>query len=207
MVRKADRPKHIVESALKAALAAGWARLTLRDIATAADMSLADVHAIYPGKSAILAAFLRDVDAVVLAGDGPASSDESPRDESPRDRLFDVLMRRFDALNAHRAAVVNIMDAQACDPLSALALAPRVFCSLSLMLEAADIDVNGVAGALRVKGLAAVWLATLRVWRGDESPDMAATMAALDRNLGRAESLARRLPSLFSGRFSSKSAA
>jgi AcrR family transcriptional regulator len=202
MVRKADRPKHIVESALAAAVETGWARLSLRDIAMAADMSLAEVHAIYPGKPAILAAFLRDIDAAVLAGDGPVS-----QDESPRDRLFDVLMRRFDALNAHRAAVIDIMDAQTRDPLSALALAPCVLCSLSLMLEAADIGVGGVAGALRVKGLTAVWLATLRVWRGDESPDMAATMAALDRNLGRAERWARRLPPRFLGPVFRKAAA
>lgn len=200
MVRKADQPKHIVDCALSAAADSGWARLTLRDIATAAGMSLADVHAIYPGKPAILAAYMRRVDAAVLAGDGPD-------DESARDRLFDVLMRRFDALNADRAAVINIMNAQACDPLSALALAPRVLGSLSLMLEAADISTGGLAGALRVKGLAAVWLATLRVWRGDESADMAATMAALDRNLGRADSLARRLSHRFSGGVSGGAAA
>jgi len=31
-----------------------------------------------------------------------------------------------------------------------------------------------------------VWLKTLRVWLDDDSPDLARTMAALDRNLGRA---------------------
>ena len=62
------------------------------------------------------------------------------------------------------------------------------------MLEIANIKTTGIVGALRVKGLAAVWLATLRAWRHDESPDMAATMAALDRNLGHAERVARRLP-------------
>jgi AcrR family transcriptional regulator len=187
MVRKADRPQHIMDHALNAAADSGWARLTLRDIAAAAEMSLADVHAVYPSKHAILAAYLHSVDAAVLAG-------AAPEDENPRDRLFDVLMQRFDALNANRNAVVSILGAQACDPLSSLALAPRLLCSMSLMLEAANIRTTGVAGALRVKGLAAVWLATLRVWRNDESPDMAATMAALDRNLGRAESVARRLP-------------
>jgi len=41
---------------------------------------------------------------------------------------------------------------------------------------------------LRSKGLLAIWLATLKVWLEDDSPDLAPTMAALDRNLRRAES-------------------
>ena len=187
MVRKADRPRHIIDHTLNAAAASGWARLTLRDIAVASEMSLADLHAVYPSKHAILAAYLRSVDATVLAG-------EVPEDENPRDRLFDVLMQRFDALNANRTAVVNILGAQAYGPLSALALVPQMLCSMSLMLEIANIKTTGIVGALRVKGLAAVWLATLRAWRHDESPDMAATMAALDRHLGHAERFARRLP-------------
>lgn len=121
MVRKADRSQHIMDHALNAAANSGWAQLTLRDIATAAEMSLADVHAVYPSKHDILAAYLRSVDATVLAG-------AAPEDENPRDRLFDVLMQRFDALNANRNAVVNILGAQACDPLSSLALAPRLLC-------------------------------------------------------------------------------
>ncbi|MBL4720797.1 MAG: TetR/AcrR family transcriptional regulator [Alphaproteobacteria bacterium] len=191
MVRKADRPKHILNCAMDAAAAQGWASLTLRDISSAAEMSLANVHALYPTKHHILRAFIRAVDAAVLAGDDPANDDN---DESPRDRLFDVLMRRFDALNEHRNAVLSIMDAHACDPFAALALAPRILCSMGVMLEAANISANGLSGAIRTKGLLAVWVATLRVWRKDDSADMAPTMAALDRNLKRAEALERRLP-------------
>ena len=32
-----------------------------------------------------------------------------------------------------------------------------------------------------------VWLATIRVWMDDDSPDLARTMAALDRHLRRAD--------------------
>lgn len=64
---------------------------------------------------------------------------------------------------------------------------------MSWMLEAAGIASAGPLGLLRAKGLLAVWLAVLRVWLLDESPDLAPTMAALDRHLRRAEQFAVRL--------------
>ena len=61
------------------------------------------------------------------------------------------------------------------------------------MLEAAGILSSGPFGLLRAKGLLAVWLITERVWLGDDSPDLGPTMAALDRNLRRAEKFATQL--------------
>ena len=52
----------------------------------------------------------------------------------------------------------------------------------------------GLKGArLLGLGLAGVWLATIRAWARDDSADMAATMAALDNALDRAERIARSL--------------
>ena len=65
--------------------------------------------------------------------------------------------------------------------------------SMAAMLETARISSSGVKGLVRTKGLAAIYLATLRVWLRDESPDMAKTMASLDGYLRRVEGLAGRL--------------
>jgi hypothetical protein len=64
---------------------------------------------------------------------------------------------------------------------------------MALMLEAAGVSSSGIAGALRTKGLGAIYLATMRDWFRDDSTDKARTMAALDARLRRAESWARRL--------------
>jgi hypothetical protein len=61
------------------------------------------------------------------------------------------------------------------------------------MLEAASLDASGVRGALRARGLALVWLATLRAFLADESEDLGSTMAALDKALKRAEPFGRLL--------------
>ena len=60
-------------------------------------------------------------------------------------------------------------------------------------LEAAGLSSGGARGLLRVKGLALIYLTSTRVWLRDESPDKSRTMAALDKQLRRAEALVLRL--------------
>lgn len=189
MVKKADRPKHIVKTALALAATRRWSSVCMREIAEASDVSLAELHELYPSKAAIIHAHFRSVDETVLKT--KFAFDE---DDGPRDRLFDVLMRRFDALSEDRDGVLSVLNALRGDPLSALCMANSFAGSMRWMLEAAGIRATGMPGRLVVKGLCAVWLATLRVWERDESEDMARTMAALDKNLRRAERLRAILP-------------
>src|SRR5262249_57107167 len=86
-----DVPQRIRAAALNLAAERGWAGLALADIAAAAELSLADLYEVHPSKAAILEAFSRDIDRQVLAARDEGSG------EAARDRLFDVLMKRFDA--------------------------------------------------------------------------------------------------------------
>ena len=186
MPRKANVSDVVLDAALELAATAGWRDLTMRDVAEASGVSLAELHAVYPTRNAILKAFSARIDAAVLAGDTGDLGDESPRD-----RLFDVIMRRLDVLSVHRKAAWSIIRASLENPASAV----QGFCltqsSMRWMLEAAGIDAGGPAGALRTKGLMLVWLDVLRVWQSDESEDMARTMAHLDKRLALAERLQR----------------
>ena len=56
--------------------------------------------------------------------------------------------------------------------------------------EAAGVSTSGLRGQLRVRGLIAVWMWTLRAWERDERADLSGTMAALDAALRRADRLA-----------------
>lgn len=188
MVKKADIPDHVIDTALRLTAESPWPDLSLAEIAEAAGLPMSKLYAVFPSKAAILDAFSRRVDAAVLAGSEP---DEA--EGSARDRLFDVLMRRFDALDPHKEAVGNLLLDQACDPLAALCGALRLRRSMALMLEAARLSSSGLRGAVRIKGLALVYLSTLRVWLVDDSADKARTMAALDRRLRGVESLITRL--------------
>jgi hypothetical protein len=64
------------------------------------------------------------------------------------------------------------------------------------MLAAAGISADGLCGLARIQGLKAIHLAALRAWMKDDSADLAATMAALDRALRQAERLLAMVPGL-----------
>lgn len=188
MAKKQDPSKTLIETALRLAAERGWRDLSLPEIAEAAGLPLVEAYRVHASKQAILQAFSRGIDVEVLADDSlPESWD--PGETSARDRLFDVIMRRFDALQPYREGLGNILIDQPRDPLAALCGAGQLLRSMAAMLEAARIPSDGLKGALRVKGLAAIYLATLRVWLRDDSADMAKTMAALDGYLRRVEGL------------------
>ena len=185
----------IVDRTMQAALALaserGWRNVSLADIASRAELPLLEVYQSFPSKTAILLRLVGATDAAVL------SKGVAPTTDSPRDRLFEILMRRFDDLQARRAGTVAILRDLAYDPASLLCLSARLRRSMTWMLEAAGIPSRGCAGTIKVKGLALVYLDALRVWMSDDSADMARTMAAVDTGLRRAERIARSLPIRF----------
>ncbi len=99
-------------------------------------------------------------------------------------------MRRIDSLQSHRAGVLALLRALPSEPPTALLLTLATRRSMRWMLDAAGIPTRGINGELRVRGLMAVWLWTVRAWRSDETEDLTATMAALDAALRRAEQAA-----------------
>jgi AcrR family transcriptional regulator len=182
MVKKAEIPNHIVDAAMALAARGRWRDVSLAEIAEAAEVPLSAVYEHFPSKHAIVGALIRRIDREVLAGVRKEDSTEPARD-----RLFDVLMMRFEALLPYREAVATLLNHATREPLSAVADLPQLNRSMAWMLEAAGLSAEGVRGWLRTEGLMAVYLATLRVWLNDDSPDLARTMAALDANLRRAE--------------------
>ncbi len=177
----------LIDATMKLVVERGWRNLSLAEIGEAAGLGLAELHAIAPSKSAILTLLIRRIDQQVLA-EGRLSEEQG----SARDRLFDVLMRRFDAMQPYRVALGEILYDCRRDPLSLATSLPRLACSMAWMLEAAGLDSHGLRGVIRMKGLSAAYLVTLRTWLKDDSDDLAATMATLDRQLLRLDSWARR---------------
>lgn len=184
MAKRKDPSDKIIDAALKLAATRGWRELALADIATAAKVSLPELGDLFASKSAILAAWSARIDAEVLK----LAEDEDMSGESARDRLFDVLMLRLDAMTPQKPALIAIARDLRRDPVAALSLITPMLQAFGWMLEAAGIDSSGLRGSLRVRGLALIWSRVLPVWLAD-GEDMAKTMAELDRRLRQAEDL------------------
>ena len=82
-------------------------------------MTLAEFRDLFPSKGAILGAFSRMIDRQVLEG----TSDDLAG-EPARERLFDVFMRRIDALTPYKAALRRIAGGAAARSAVALRLEP-----------------------------------------------------------------------------------
>lgn len=182
MPKKPDLTDRLIDAALRLATERGWRSVTLAEIAEAAGASLAETYRVMPSRSAVIDAFARRIDAVVLSTD--AVEEDSVR---PRDRVFDVLMRRFDALQGHRRAVSAILRDSGRDPLALIASMPQFLISMRWMGEAAGLSMEGLGGLVRTKAIGAAWATTLRTWLVDQTPDLARTMATLDQRLRWAE--------------------
>lgn len=193
MVKKpqpdSDVELSIIESALQLAATHGWPYVTLKEIAEKAGVPLAELRNCMPTKGAIFGVLTRRVDRLVL---GQAATDRS--EETEREQLFDMLMGRFDVLAPYREGVAALLQGSLGDPFSLLPQICNVRNSMKLTLQAAGISTSGPFGALRTKGLCAIYLMTFKTWLRDDSPDMSKTMATLDRALNQAERLAQRLP-------------
>jgi len=171
-----------VGAALDLAKERGWGDISLADIAHAANLSLADLRREFACKTDIIRAFQSEVDAEVLAR--ARSAGEA---QSPRDRLFDIVMTRFEVMQPYKPALKRISSHLCCRPGEAATLLCSSLASQYWMLAGAGAKLDGAGGALRVTGLAAVYGKVFQVWLDDASPSLDKTMAALDKRLAKGE--------------------
>jgi AcrR family transcriptional regulator len=181
----------IVDALMALASDTKWDQISLPMIAARADLSLADLRDHFPSKGAVIGAFARRIDRIVLDGTG-----DDMMGEPARERVLDVMMRRLDALAPYKAALKEINRAARNDPLMLAALNQLALNSWRYMLAAADIDTEGCLGMVRVQGAAVVFVLTLDTWFDDDSADLGLTMARLDKELAKGEKVMGRLDNL-----------
>lgn len=179
----ADRPD-IIERGLIAALElaedTSWSGLTLSQIATKADLTLGDFHGV-ASKDDL-------ADAAESYFDKAMSSEDVPSDAVPRERLFDVIMLRFEAMEPYRAGLLSLMKFRETSPsrLAHLVGARRRSAEWALVSAGLD-DETTAAKTLKILAVGYVIAMTERAWRKEDSTDFARTMSALDRELRQTE--------------------
>jgi ubiquinone biosynthesis protein COQ9 len=170
-----------MQAALDLAVEQGWRNVTFTAIAERTGLGLADLRREFTCKSDILKAFQAEVDAEVLAKTKPATPKQT--EQTPRDRLFDLIMTRFEVIAPYKPALARIHADLCCRPGEAAQLLPSTLASQYWMLAAAGAKLEGAGAGLRVTGLAAIYAKVFRVWLDDASAGQDRTMAVLDRKL------------------------
>ena len=113
---KSERER-VIEAFMALLAEKPFERIGFAEIAQRARVSLAELRGLFGSTLAILAAQVKETDRAVLAG-----ADADMAEEPPRERLFDVLMRRLELLEPHKAAVRALQRSAARNPGLALAL-------------------------------------------------------------------------------------
>jgi len=186
MMDDAEFDRAVVRAVFDQAALRGWADVSLVEAAQDAGLDLARVRARFPGRGAVLMRFGVQADQAALAG----VATQGP----PRERLFDIVMNRFEALQAHREGVLALVSALRTDPATTALLDAATLRSMKWLLEGAGVPATGLTGLIRVHGLMAVWVYAMRAWERDDSADLSGTMSAVDRALDRAMQAERSLP-------------
>lgn len=187
----ADPRKAIVEALMRLAAEEAFEDIRIVTICREAGVTLAQFRDLYPSKGAVLASLSRQIDHEVLS-----RHTDDLAGEGARDRLFDVLMSRLDALAPYRAGLKGVSEWARRDPVAAYRLNQMMLNSMRFMMEAADLDHDGLHGAVKLQGLVAIWTRLLDVWFADDDPGLARTMAELDTMLRRGGGVAARLDDL-----------
>ncbi|MCJ2083822.1 TetR/AcrR family transcriptional regulator [Methylobacterium sp. J-090] len=159
-----------------------WNDIEVGDIAREAGLTLAEFRDLFPSKGAVLGGLAKILDRKVLEGDATDLAEEPTRE-----RLFDVLMRRLDAMTPYKDALRRISYALRGDPLSMLALNGVALNSHRFMLAAAGINTEGPLGRLKLQGVVVAFARTVEVWLHDDDPALARTMAKLDKEIRNGE--------------------
>lgn len=169
----------------------GWRGFSFGTLAERAELSMTDMRKTFSGRAALLDALSERLDQTMLA----VGADDM-QGLPPRDRVFELVMSRLEAMAPFRAGLCRLMrDARADPELIAMTVC-RMDRSLAWLQDAAGLDggtrspLGSIRRRVQRRLLGAVYLQTLNVWSKDESQDLAKTMTSLDKQLRRIESLA-----------------
>jgi AcrR family transcriptional regulator len=161
-----------------------WRELSLAAIAKSAKVPMTELAAYAPSKPALIGLILRRLGEEVTRAYKPDA-------ETARDRLFDVSMLWFDTLAHHEDAVRSLYEGLRTDPITLISARGGIIAAAEWLMTLAEAD-TGPALALRAAAFAAILGRAVPVWLEDDS-DLTKTMARLDGDLRRGESLLGKL--------------
>ena len=116
---------------------------------------------------------------------------KSLENSSSKDMLFEVIMARFDILEANRKAFLEIYKILKKNPHQFIKLLPTFLESMIISAELSKYNVNGLKGTIRLKGLMLIYFFTFFQWMNDKDTSLEKTMTALDKNLDQAQKLSK----------------
>ena len=168
----------VAKALLKLVARKKWRNITLDLIAKTAKVPLKQVHQTYPTTEDILPAIVRYIDRESTKNINPAN----PK-TTLNERLFEIIMMRFDTLQVHRKSMISLTKETRTHVQIAKILFPYLMASMQHMLCQANVPQDKASNKLCQLALLGIYQLAIIQWEKDNSRDLSATMAALDKYL------------------------
>lgn len=191
--KAASRPDLLV-AAFEQIGEAGWAGWSPTELAASTGYGLAEIYEAFPVPSALARRLGERLDRVMLAM--PAGELDGL---SHRERLFELLMRRFDAMRPFKSGLGRLAREARGEPEIMLASLCNLDRMAGWLIEMAELPYHGIEARFARRALMFAYARLFRVWINDDSADLAETMAELDKRLDQLERLAGFGDRLFAG--------
>jgi hypothetical protein len=191
---KAPSRPDLLEAAFTHLADVGWAGWSPVALAAMTGHDLLEVYEAFPMPAALARRLGERLDRAMLA---------IPADEleglSHRERLFELLMRRFDAMRPFKEGLKRLTREARGEPEMVLASICNLDRMAGWLIELAALPYRGLEGRLARRVLMLAYARMFGVWLDDDSSDLATTMAELDKRLDQLERLAGLGDRLFAG--------
>ena len=185
-----DLPVRVVDTAVAMAEETGWSGVRLRRVADDLGVPLSEVHRHFRDLDAVADAWFERANQAMLA-----PTERAFTDLPARQRLYELLLRWFDALATHRRVTGDMIAAKLHLP-HPHHWVPLIF-NLSRTVQwlraAAGLDATGRWRQIEEIGLSSLFLATLAVWTRDDTAGQERTRTFLDHTLVCADGAMARL--------------
>ena len=183
---KADPEVDLLEAAFDLIAESGWRGFSAMALAARTGAAPGEVYALLPTPAALACRLGARLDRAMLA---------VPPDEllelSPRERLFELLMRRLDALAPFKPGLARLRTEGRGEVELGLATLASLDRMAGWLLDLAGLPGRGLRARLARRALMLAYARVFHVWLRDNSPDQDATLAELDKRLDQLERVAR----------------
>lgn len=174
--------KKISEAALNLLKSRSWSKIKMKDIFEKAGIKSNSAFFHVKNKKDILVLIQNYFDNQMY------ENIQDNATSNKHDKIFDILMTRFELYNKHRTAVIKLFNYIINKPDLLIIFIPITFKFLTNVLELSDISSDGIYGNLKAEGLLIIYLMIFLVWKKDDTSGLEKTMTAVDNYLSRGES-------------------
>lgn len=171
----------------------GWERFSFQKLSEKEKIPLNFLKTNYKCKYTVIEKFSQMIDRQVESN---IRADDL-MDSSIKDKLFELIMLRFDELESFKKALKNIFLSTKKNPLLISIISKNLLNSFDFYLEVSNSYQNSPTDIFKKNFLLLIYSLVFETWLNDNSEDLSKTMSQLDKYLSIAEQTQNKINNFF----------